>query len=84
MRVGRCKLRHAVRGYAVAPLDRGGFGRLFGPVAPPFLWDGVDGLVEMTRLVLPPGLLDAYGVERVDSKEVNLTQQVVPHAIMHL
>lgn len=37
--------------------------------------------VELARLVLPQGLLDAYGVEQVDPKEVNLTPHLVPHAI---
>ena len=37
--------------------------------------------IEMARLVLPPGVLDAYGVERIDPKEVNLTPHLVPHAI---
>ena len=36
--------------------------------------------VETARLVLPPGVLDAYGVERIDPKEVNLTPGLVPHA----
>lgn len=37
--------------------------------------------VEMARLVLPQGLLDAYGVEEIEPKEVNLTPHLVPHAI---
>ena len=37
--------------------------------------------VEMARLVLPPGVLDAYGVEAIDPKEVNLTPHLIPHAI---
>lgn len=37
--------------------------------------------VELARLVLPQGLLDAYGVEQVDPKEVNLTPHLVLHAI---
>lgn len=40
--------------------------------------------VEMARLVLPPGVLDAYGVEAIDPREVNLTPQLVPHSIVRL
>ena len=40
--------------------------------------------VEMAGLVLPPGVLDAYGVEAVDPREVNLTPQLVPHSIARL
>ena len=40
--------------------------------------------VEMAGLVLPPGVLDAYGVEAIDPREVNLTPQLVPHSIARL
>lgn len=40
--------------------------------------------VEMAGLVLPPGVLGAYGVEAVDPREVNLTPQLVPHSIARL
>ena len=37
---------------------------------------------EMARLVIEANVLDAYGVEHIDPKEVNLTPQLVPHAIV--
>ena len=40
--------------------------------------------VEMAGLVLPPGVLGAYGVEAVDPREVDLTPQLVPHSIARL
>lgn len=36
--------------------------------------------VDLAARVLPDGLLDAYGVERIDPREVNLTPGLVPHA----
>lgn len=40
--------------------------------------------VEMAGPVLPPGVLDAYGVEAVDPREVNLRPQLVPHSVARL
>lgn len=39
---------------------------------------------EMARVLLGPDVLDAYGVEVVDPKEVNLTPSLVPHAIVRM
>lgn len=36
---------------------------------------------EMARVLLGPDVLDAYGVEAIDPREVNLTPALVPHAI---
>lgn len=33
--------------------------------------------VEMACLTLPPGLLEAYGVEKIDPKEANLTLHAI-------
>ena len=40
--------------------------------------------VDLAARVLPDGLLDAYGVERIDPREVNLTPGLVPHAAVPL
>ena len=37
---------------------------------------------EMARVLLGPDVLDAYGVETIDPREVNLTPGLVPHAIV--
>lgn len=37
---------------------------------------------DMARAVLPPGLLEGLGVERVEPRRINLTPQLVPHAIV--
>lgn len=37
--------------------------------------------MDLAMALFPKGLLDAYGIERIDPKEVNLTPGLVPHAI---
>ena len=39
---------------------------------------------EMARVLLGPDVLDAYGVEVIDPKQVNLTPSLVPHAVTQL
>ncbi len=38
--------------------------------------------MDMAIALFPRGFLDAYGIERINPKEVNLTPQLVPHAIV--
>lgn len=37
--------------------------------------------MDLAMTLFPKGLLDAYGIERIDPKEVNLTPGLVPHAV---
>lgn len=37
--------------------------------------------MDLAMALFPKGLMDAYGIERIDPKEVNLTPYLVPHAI---
>jgi transposase, IS30 family len=38
--------------------------------------------IDMTRAVFPPDLLDGLGIEKIEPKKVNLTPNLVPHAIL--
>lgn len=40
--------------------------------------------MDMARALFPRDMLDAYGIESIDPKEVNLTPGLVPHAIVKL
>ena len=37
--------------------------------------------MDLASALFPKGLLDAYGIERIEPREVNLTPSLVPHAI---
>ena len=40
--------------------------------------------MDLAMALFPKRLLDAYGIERIDPKEVNLTPSLVPHAIARI
>ena len=40
--------------------------------------------MDLARALFPKGLLDAYGIEAIEPREVNLTPSLVPHAIARL
>ena len=40
--------------------------------------------MDLASALFPKGLLDAYGIERIEPREVNLTPSLVPHAVTQL
>lgn len=40
--------------------------------------------MDLARALFPKGLLDAYGIETIEPREVKLTPSLVPHAIARL
>lgn len=40
--------------------------------------------MDLAMALFPKGLLDAYRVDKIDPKEVNLTPSLVPHAFVKM